>query len=104
MDLEKFIIDKLEKTEFYDKNENMFYQCASVFVDEKYVDMHIEDLITTFVGQYAFQRNTESDYKISTEHVFESPGLDIYITFISYAEYNNGEVKLDSCIIISYCC
>ena len=95
MNLEDFITSKLKETEFYNKNEDMFCQYIP--------NMEIEDSITAFVEQYASQRKTQNDYKIFTEHVLDSPGLDIYITFVSYSEYYNKEIKIDSFIITSYC-
>ena len=100
MNLEDFVTSKLKETEFYDEGNNMFYP----WISDEYTEIHIEEMVSTFVGQYAFQRHKQSDYKVFTEHVFDSPGLDIYITFVSYAEYDEEKVNIEAFIIDSYCC
>lgn len=102
MSLEDFITNELRKTKFYDKDNDRFYPYVLLRKKDTYIEMHIEEMVSTFVGQYACQRHKQSDYKVFTEHVFDSPGLDIYITSISYSEYYNKEIKIDSFIITSY--
>ena len=104
MSLEDFVTSELRKTKFYDKDNDRFYLNICFIEKDTYIEMYIEDMISTFVGQYAFQRHKQSDYKVFTEHVFDSPGLDIYITFVSYAEYDEEKVNIESFIIDSYCC
>lgn len=102
MSLEDFVTSELRKTKFYDKDDDRFYPNVCFMKKDTYIEMDIEEMVSTFVGQYAFQRHKQSDYKVFTEHVFDSPGLDIYITFVSYSEYYNKEIKIDSFIITSY--
>lgn len=105
MNLEDFVASELRKTKFYDKDNNMFRPCVSIFIEkDEYTDMDIEDMIATFVGQYAFQKHGESDYKVFTKHVSDSPGLDKYMTFVSYAEYDGEKVNIEAFTIDSYCC
>lgn len=105
MSLEDFVASELRKTKFYDKDNNTFHPCVSVFIEkDAYIEMYIEDMISVFVGQHASKKHKQSDYKVSTEHVSDSPGLDKYITFISYAEYDGEKVNIEAFIIDSYCC
>ena len=105
MNLEDFVASELRKTKFYDKDNNMFHPCVSLFIEkDAYIEMYIEDMISVFVGQYASKKHKQSDYKVSTEHVSDSPGLDKYITFISYAEYDGEKVNIEAFTLDSYCC
>lgn len=105
MNLEDFVINKLRGTKFYDKDNNRFYPYISISIEKDvYTELDIENMVSTFVEQYASQRHRENDYKVFTEHVFDSPGLDIYMTFISYAEYDEGKINIKALTIESYRC
>lgn len=100
MNLEDFVTSELKKTKFYDKDNDMLHP----WISDEHTEIRIEEMVSTFVGQYAFQKHKQSDYKVFTEHVFDSPGLDIYITFVSYAEYDGEKINIEAFTIDSYCC
>lgn len=105
MNLEDFVINKLRGTKFYDKDNNRFYLYISISIEKDvHINLDIENMISTFVEQYASQRYRENDYKVFTEHMFDSPGLDEYMTFISYAEYDGEKINIEAFTIESYYC
>ena len=104
MSLEDFVTSELRKTKFYDKDNDRFYPNICFIEKDRYIEMHIEEMISTFIEQYVFQRHKQNDYKVFTENAFDSPGYDIYITFISYAEYDGEKVNIEAFMIDSYYC
>ena len=72
-----------------------------------YMEMNDDgDCLGETVFNFLEENSKHRNYKfnVSQECAFESPGLDVYVTSIAFAYYDNDNLIVESSFITSICC
>ena len=56
-------------------------------------DERFEDVIAEVGQEYNPEENEKFDFEVECDHVYDSPGVDIFVVAIAYAYIVNGEAK-----------
>ena len=56
-------------------------------------DERFENVIAEVGQKYIPEDNEKFDFEVECDHVYDSPGVDIFVVAIAYAYIVNGEAK-----------